>query len=399
MTLLRHISLYFLYIAFICLGCNADMASETTYLTWQHDPTSTMTIQWLSPLNEEKDTITYKKNDDMEWKEAFGAHIALPRSSTMLVHRVEITHLDPNCLYQFKLPNGSGEFFFKTMPAFNSEEVRFVVGGDIYHDGIDLVKETNIQAAKQNPHFAVVGGDIAYAVKRKNDIDNMERWIEWIRTWNATMKAEGGRLIPIVAAIGNHDIPGLWGQTPMQAKVFLALFPRPSGSSFTVLDFGHYLSLFLLDSGHATPVKGLQSFWLDAALKNRNDSTNRIAVYHVPAYPSVRSFHNDRCECVRKYWVPIFEKHKLHFAFEHHDHAYKRTHPLLKNKVEKEGIVYFGDGAWGIEEPRKPRGNKKRPYIAKFASERHFILVSLKGKEQKVTSINAQGKVLDSYSN
>ena len=45
---------------------------------------------------------------------------------------------------------------------------------------------------------------------------------------------------------------------------------------------------------------------------------------------------------VRNHWVPLFEKHKINAVFENDHHTFKRTHPILKDKVDKDkGILYL----------------------------------------------------------
>jgi len=52
--------------------------------------------------------------------------------------------------------------------------------------------------------------------------------------------------------------------------------------SFATLDFGDYLSLVLLDSGHVAPIGGEQADWLDSALGERAERPHVFAVNHVP---------------------------------------------------------------------------------------------------------------------
>jgi hypothetical protein len=162
-----------------------------------------------------------------------------------------------------------------------------------------------------------------------------------------------------------------------------------------VLDFNSYLTLFLLDSGHANPIGGQQTKWLSHALEERQHILHRFAIYHVPAYPSVRSFKTKQSIDIRNFWIPLFEKKGIQVAFEHHDHAYKRTHPLLKNCINAQGIVYLGDGGWGVETPRILR--IKPFYLAKFASIRHFISVTLTPSQQTFKCIDDEGRVIDEY--
>ena len=76
-----------------------------------------------------------------------------------------------------------------------------------------------------------------------------------------------GRLIPMVVCIGNHEVDGGYGKPREAAPFFFALldglYPE---RSYATLDFGDYLSLVLLDTGHVAPIDGEQTSWLDRAL-------------------------------------------------------------------------------------------------------------------------------------
>src|SRR5262249_10261743 len=154
----------------------------------------------------------------------------------------------------------------------------------------------------------------------------------------AEMIDSQGHLIPAIAAVGNHDLVGQFDQTPKQAAIFSTLFPMPGKRIYNVLDFDPYLSIVILDSGHANPVGGDQAKWLKNALEQRPQVPHRFALYHLPAYPSVRDYDNDLSATIRQEWVPLFEQGGIHAAFEHHDHAYKRTHPLLKGRIHPQGV-------------------------------------------------------------
>lgn len=375
----------------------ADLASETVYLTWKKSPTTTMTIQWISHDDRSENRIFYSQKDSSEWHEAKGHATRFPQTLNYLIHQVELLSLKPETEYVFKLHENPKEYLFKTMPLTLNSPVRFVVGGDMYHDEPEFLHTTCKQAALFNPSFAIVGGDIAYASPSKPfQGQKIERWIKWVQCWHQEMVTPKGHLIPVIAAVGNHDVSGNYNQTPAQARIFSGLFPMPGPQIYNVLDFSSYLSIFLLDSGHANPVSGKQVEWLKTVLEERKSITNRFAVYHIPAYSSVRPFDNELSQNIRKYWVPHFEQGGIQTAFEHHDHAYKRTHPLLNNKIHPDGIIYLGDGAWGVKKARKPKNSRrKRPYLAKFASERHFIGVILQNDQQTFLSINSEGNKLD----
>lgn len=205
------------------------------------------------------------------------------------------------------------------------------------------------------------------------------------------MVTSDGRLIPLLVAIGNHEVQGQFGQSPEQAPDFYSLFAMPGQRGYNVLDFGRTMSLILLDSQHTHRVEGEQTNWLAQTLAERQDVTHLFAVYHLPAYPSVRSFDHWAAVKIRRYRVPLFEQFGLDVAFEHNDHAYKRTHPIRANQVDPQGVLYLGDGTWGtdLEEPREDW------YLAKTASTNYFILVTIDGQSRSFLAIDSQGQVID----
>lgn len=395
---------FLLYSFFISFSCFADLSTDTVYLTWQRQPDTTMTIQWISTQDQKqrRPTVFYRiKNDSNQWLTQQGFSTPLG-TSKFLIHQVELTHLNPDTTYEFKIssPDKSPSWFFLTMQSDLKQPIRFVEGGDLFHDlnNPKDMERTSLYAAKTNPHFALLGGDIAYAVIDLKNNEKIEKWVNFIISWHKCMITDERRLIPVIASIGNHDIIGQFNQNPSKAKVFASLFPMPGNRLYNCLDFGNYLSLFILDSGHGNPVEGDQSKWLQEALQKRTEVLHRFAIYHVPAYPCIRSFDAPQSSIIRKIWVPLFEWGGIQLVFEHHDHAYKRTHPLLQNKVHPQGIVYIGDGGWGVDQPRKPSFWQKEPfYLAKFVSARHFVLVTIDGNRENVKAIDDTGKVLDEY--
>lgn len=394
-------SFFLLVFCFHFCSLKASLAEDTVYLTWKKSPSTTMTIQCVEESSLPNISFQYAlKKDNIEWREVYSQKISFPFFPYYSIYSTEITSLMPNTEYFFKIVDSEKIYQFKTAPTELNKEIHFVVGGDMYHDDIKFMIKTSEQAAKTNPLFALIGGDIAYAVQSPfNSKQKIGRWIDWLKTWHDTMKTPEGNLVPVITAIGNHDIPGEYNQTPKQAAVFSALFPMPGKQVYNVLDFSDYLSIFILDSGHANKIGGPQTNWLKKVLEKRDHVRYKMAIYHVPAYPSVRTFQNSISSTIRRYWVPLFEKKGIQTVFENHDHAYKRTFPLLKNKVSPKGkgVVYLGDGSWGVEKPRISFTKRKRFYINRFISARHFIKVSLTSTEQRFISISDEGLILDEY--
>lgn len=372
-------------------------AADALYLTWQNDPTTTMTIQWLSDLKSESDEVELRKQTEENWKKVQGSHKALPYDAPHLIHTTEASTLEPDTLYVFRLPNDKQEHLFRTMPRDLSKPVQFAVGGDAYHDNGGPFEEMTKKVASMNPRFVLLGGDIAYSVKDKRQgNDKFERWMAFLTIWTKCMIAPDGCIIPLVPTIGNHEVMGYYGETPDKAKFFYTLFACPGPQGYKQLLFGKYMSICILDSNHTHPIGGEQTKWLTDAMRTAYSYTHRFAIYHVPAYPSVRYFRMKESCAIRRHWVPLFERYSLHAAFENHEHAYKRTHPLVDGSEHPDGVVYIGDGSWGVR-PRTPKKAERTSYLAKTKSCRQFTMVELTNEERRYKAITSDGEVIDSY--
>jgi len=367
----------------------------SVYLTWQHSPESTMSIQWVSGKDKMEDIIEYQREDENVWHKGHGQHMYMPNQLPYIIHYVELVDLKPNASYRFRM-NNSDIYKFRTMPADTCHPISFVVGGDMYNGTLEMMENTNRAAAAKDPYFVVIGGDIAYsAVGNASKLEDSQKWIDWLKAWKQTMVTSQGYLIPIIPAIGNHEVRGGSGKTPKEAQFFYALFPMPGLEGYNVLDFGKYMSLVILDSGHTNPISGAQTEWLKNVLKERLSIPHKFAVYHIPAYPGYRNYNAKASRAIRRNWVPLFEMYGLHVAFENNDHVYKRTHPILKGRVQTCGVLYLGDGAWSIGNIRKPKTPKQAWYIAKSAASHYFMLVTLNGVNRRFQAYTPTGVLFD----
>nr|NGY95791.1 hypothetical protein [Neochlamydia sp. AcF84] len=374
----------------------ADEEILSIYLTWQHHPQSTMNVCWITPQAQTQDFIEYQREGEEVWHREKSQHRPMPAQLPHLIHRVELVDLMPSTSYHFRLGADKHIYKFRTMPAESNLPIRFVVGGDMYNGSMEMMEKTNRAAAATNPLFVVIGGDIAYsAVGDRSIPENPQKWIDWLRIWKQTMVTSEGYLIPIVPCIGNHEVRGGNGKTPQEAEFFFALFPTLNLKSYKVLDFSSYMSLIILDSGHAYPVRGAQTLWLKQVLRQRRQVPHKFAVYHIPAYPSYRSYYNKTSRAVRRQWVPLFEQYGLHVAFENNDHAYKRTHPICKGRPQKQGVLYIGDGAWSVANIRTPKTPRQAWYIAKSSATQFFILVTIDGSHRRIQAFTPAGMIVD----
>jgi acid phosphatase type 7 len=389
--------LLIVFVGYLSLAMSgvAENAPSILYLTWMHDPTTTMTIHWHTTDEDRTSQVNYRKKGESQWKFKKGIYSTLPKTNS-LVHTVELDELAPGEEYQFLLVGKRGIYQFCTLPKTLSRPVRFVVGGDAYFY-LSVLRKMNERIASKDPDFVVVGGDIAYTNGRRAMFKGkgweIKRWRTFLKEWKKQMVTSEGRMIPIVPVLGNHDIKAATLMPMSHHFLFYELFATPEKEiPYRVLDVGDYLSLFLLDSGHTYHIEGQQTLWLKKTLSERENIPYKMAAYHVAGYPSVYPYQGQSPRKIRAQWNPLFEQHHLNVAFEHHNHAYKRTHPMKGNKVDPDGVIYMGDGSWGVT-PRKP---KKLWYLANTAQANAVCLITLSHDMGLIEAMNIKGEILDS---
>lgn len=384
-----------------------DLApQDTLFLTWQRDPTTTITVQWVGPTKDAPTTVRVAPNfRAANWQA--GKVIVKPFANTPLkVHRCEFTDLTPDTEYILQLGADAQLGRFRTMPAKATDTFTFVSGGDC-GTGAPAV-ETNILAAKQEPYFALIGGDLGY----DNGI-SAKTAVAFLQNYSKHMIDPQGRLIPMVTCLGNHEVRGGYKAKRSEATYYLPLFDGLyKDTTYNTLDFGDYLSLVLLDTGHVAPVKGDQTDWLDSALKERQDRPHLIVANHVPAYPAYRNPGPLSADGLlgllgiqprsggtgadnRKYWCPLFEKYRADAVLEHHDHVFKRTHSLTGGLKDKYGVPYLGDGSWG--KLRTPASPEQRPYLARVAKAYHMTVHRLEGEQRFHVALEESGRIADVF--
>jgi hypothetical protein len=389
--------LFFLLLSAVA-GWSQDLVG--LYLMWQSDPTTTMTINWVDLHTASSLEVQYRRVGTTAWAKATGTTFAIA-DTTMQGRRVELKGLTPDTNYEFNIgkpiTKPADGWRFRTMPGDLNRPVKFVTGGDMFSTRLKLDK-ANKNAGAQDPDFALIVGDLAYA----NGVSS-NRWVEWLKSWMQNAVSPDGRLIPLVVGIGNHEVKGGYnGKIPEDAPFFYSLFTTPEGRAYYALDFAQYLSIVVLDTGHTNPIAGVQAEWLGKALAARKDKQFLFAGYHYPAYGTTKApkggtpLDAKNSIEIRANWMPSIEKYGVSAVFENDHHNYKRTHRLRQHKRDDaNGILYLGDGAWAVETRTVP-DMAAGWWLAKAEGRNHVFSVTLRNNgTSTIRAVDIDGKEFD----
>lgn len=397
------------------------------YLTWQKENTSnniTINVHTINNIDELEifyDTESRKSKQEPYrfYQRAKGKHFLKDRN----IFHIELLNLDPGKVYYFTIGNVidgfSKEKKFKTIPV-SFDSLRLIEGGD-WEQPSEAIKLCEI-AAKYNPDAILLGGDYPDEVYSTHDF---KKWDMWLDSYCKNMITEDGLIIPLILAMGNHDVVGGFDQTPENSPFFFNYFPQTESEkqSFFLKFLGNDIILLVLDSGHCSPYFGNQYEWLKKRLKSNRDIPIKLALYHVPIFPSVRFTHENLsfkilyplaklshknidlsmllcCQSTegKKYWLPLFDKYKLTAAFEHHDHTLKRTKPIRFGMIHPYGTVYLGDGGWAPKIQCAPLQSYLSSYFAKCCGYLQFFwLIDIKKDKICYKAISKNNQVIDEY--
>lgn len=318
------------------------MANTSRYrLTWRANPATSMVIGW-NQVSGSNPTVYYGTTDyGTNWS-------AYPFSRTpdrSVSHKgmnnrfVRLSNLQPNTAYYFVIRDSQGtsqRFWFKTCPNTASERLSFIAGGDSRNNRTPR-RNANKLVAKLRPHAVFFGGDMTNA-------NTSSEWQDWFDDWQYTIGTDG-RMIPIVAARGNHE-----GSN----SDIVNLFDVPSSSVYYALNFGgNLIRSYTLNT--ETSISGSQTSWLNNDLQANNNVVWKMAQYHKPMRPHVSSKSEGNSQYSN--WAQLFYDYKVSLVVECDAHTVKSTWPVRPSSVfgsdegfirdDANGTVYVGEGCWG----------------------------------------------------
>lgn len=375
-----------------CCAAKPETYYGKPYLTWQGNPSTTITINYHTAAKPATVTAQYgtESKPSVYAASASGESWQIPGlEDGRYVNSIQLTGLTPGTMYYFRIGDGtefSDEYKFRTIPD-NDETIRYAIGGDTL--ATPAFGELVAGAAAENVMFFVVGGDLAYD---NGDVKQIDQWNNWFGRWFKNGTTADGRLMPMIMGIGNHEVNKDKPDGPFEerAPTFYGFFPQ-GGKTFLSHQFGANLGFIMLDSSHLVSHEE-QVPWLEEQLKGFSALPFRVAAYHVPLYPSHREFDGGPSVAGRTYWLPLFDKYNLTVGFENHDHDFKRTKRLRNNELNEAGTLYVGDGNAGVM-PRDPKQDLW--YMEKVSRESHLWIVDVSPTEIHLRAMNRSGEIFD----
>ncbi|MFM1918949.1 MAG: hypothetical protein RLZZ303_583 [Candidatus Hydrogenedentota bacterium] len=385
------VTLILMSIVLTLAGCQSKPAPVPphVYLVLTDDPATSITVQFHTQ-DAVASTVDYAAlgadGQPGETLHAAGTSLQVPGlADGRHVHAVPLSGLRPGTQYQFTTSSGAtGKF---TTLEGGEAPLRVLFAGDMGTDesSVNFMK----RAAALDPDIAMLGGDLAYD---DGKLRKVGVWDAWMNHWRQHMVRSDGSMVPLIAAVGNHEINGEDSSDPLVKAPFYAGFFAQGGSAHFVRDISPLARIVVLDSDYFTSEQE-QAPFLDKALDNGDHAEYLIANYHVALFPTHNDFDQDHPTAGRNHWLPLFDRHDVTVAFEHHDHAFKRTHPITGGAVDPEGVVYLGDGCMGQE-----ARSVKEPdawYFAKAEPRAHFWIADITDDAMICKAVDEQGVVFD----
>jgi hypothetical protein len=329
-------------VIFLLFSTTSLFSSTGKYrLILNDNPATTITIAW----DQESGTDPVVYYDTVDHGSNYSAYQYTKDFDRQIYYRdmdntfARLTGLLPNTAYYFVIQDSEGtsdRYWFKTAPD-DLSRLSFIAGGDSRSQPAPR-RRGNTLVSKLKPHAVIFGGDMV--------VNNSgSRWAVWLEDWQLTT-ANDGRMIPIIAAQGNHE----YGDDP---EAINKIFDTPENEIYAV-GFGDDLfRVYTLNS--EIYEGGSQRKWLENDLAENTKTIWKAAQYHKPMRPhhSGKPNNND----AYGNWAELFFTEGVRIVIENDAHTVKTTWPIEPSskagsddgfiRNDEEGSVYIGEGCWG----------------------------------------------------
>ncbi|MHA1399086.1 MAG: fibronectin type III domain-containing protein [Candidatus Heimdallarchaeaceae archaeon] len=289
-----------------------DTYARNIHLSWQNNSSTTITVSWRT-VDEGPSFVEYGLTT------SYGQRVT---GDNGIFHLVELTNLQPNTVYHYRVINGSSDawtrdFTFKTGNV--NKVARFVAWGDsrTYREDRRAVIE---EVYYMQPDFSVFSGDLI-----ENGKDRKE-WKEWFADFYPLISQS-----PLMPCLGNHE---------KNNSYYYDMFALPGKEEFYSFNYGpvHFVVLHTSVPDYGGSFDE-QVQWLKNDLSSVPANVWKVIVMHHPPFSSSPRCYQGYYDDVNKTFVPIFEQYGVDLVLTGHDHFYER--------LEKNNITYIVTGGAG----------------------------------------------------
>ncbi|KAG2485785.1 hypothetical protein HYH03_015496 [Edaphochlamys debaryana] len=297
------------------------------------------------------------------------------------INHVVLKDLAPSTSYTYQLSDASGKlvgsYKFKTLP----------LSKDVYPLRVGLIadigqtvnsSDTRDHLMANMPQVVIMVGDNTYADNygaqspdlKNGKGTNQQRWDTYSQLWQPLYST-----VPILNCAANHELEmsgiaavinytttsfSFPSNYPFQS--YSARFPVPG----TTKNFGDITSNLYYSTVIAGRIKLItlnnyvpfhpgtpQYMWAmkEFAAVDRTQTPWLFVQFHAPPYHTY-FVHYKEMECFMSIWEDVFYQYGVDLVLNGHVHAYERTHPMYKYKLDNCGPIYItiGDGG-NVEGP------------------------------------------------
>jgi hypothetical protein len=356
---------------------------------WNDNASTTATVGWSSvdaPSADQKlyyDTIDHGTDvSKYAYTQAISASNTAFKMNNVFARLKE---LQPATAYYFVISdskNTSERYWFSTASNDPTQRVSIIAGGDSRNNRTPR-QAANSLVAKIRPDAVMFGGDMT-------DSGTEAEWKYWFQDWSLTFSKDG-RITPLIVARGNHE---------RNNDILVNLYDTPAGVYYGVDLGGDLARIYTLNSEAA--VTGAQTAWLKSDMASHARTNWKLAHYHVPMRPHVKSKPNGDTHYAA--WAPLFHQYRMDIAVECDSHSVKATWPVRPSnetgsnagfiRDDRTGTVYLGEGGWGA--PLRSN-NDIYPWTRDSDSFNHFqwIFISPRELEIRVVKVDNAAQVTE----
>lgn len=360
---MKHFIIQVFFLLAINLNAQQPDFLVKPYLQIGEKPTpQSLQLLWHTFVSTDTWLAEYKNNNSNEWVKAenqTNSKIAVAGIDPFLVYSTSFTKLNPGNTFQYRVSkNGSIVFSADAKALKNPEQsYRVAITGDMAAGTKQAARIAN-DIYNSNPDLLAVAGDIVYTRGLISEY-KAKYWPVYNKDQADSNGAPILRSIPVMAAVGNHDLltrdldayPGalayyhFWEQplngpdgkeggalvpalkaSDTNRKAFLdgagEKYPRMSNFSF---DYGNAHWTVLDSNPYVEWNDSLLKDWVIKDLAVAQNATWRFVLLHHPGFNSSRAHYEQQ---QMRLLSPIFEKGKVDIVFAGHVHNYQRSYPM-----------------------------------------------------------------------